>query len=56
MLKVKDIDASEKLLNILGNEKIDPYSEIKTDQTPLLEDLTNEQEIDGMVRVTKTGP
>lgn len=39
---------------VIGSEEIDSYSEIKTDQTPLFEDLTNEQEIDANVRVTQT--
>ena len=38
----------------IGSEEIDSYSEIKTDQTPQFEKLTNKQEIDANVRVTQT--
>ena len=54
-LEEKQIDKKLNAVGkVIGNEKIDSYSEIKTDQTPLFEDLTNEQEIDANVRVTQT--
>lgn len=60
LLTKKEID--EQLVNrkldsvskVLGDRNINSYSEMKTDQTPQFEELTNKQELDADVRVTQT--
>ena len=44
----------EDLSKIIGSKNINSYSEMKVDQTPKFEKLTNKQEIDSDVRVTQT--
>ena len=39
---------------VIGSKEIDSYSEIDTDQTPQFEKLTNKQELDADIRVTRT--
>ena len=44
----------EDISKIIGSKNINSYSEMKVDQTPKFEKLTNKQEIDSDVRVTQT--
>ena len=54
----KEEDKNQKTLktlkDTLGEEEVQAYSEMKTDEAPLFDKITNKQEIDANVRVTET--
>ena len=55
--EIEEISNSKKLEEIsktIGDEEINSYSEINTNQTPQFKKITNKQEIDPNVRVTQT--
>ena len=44
----------DEVAKVVGSDNINSYSEMKTDQTPAFEKVTNKQELDPNTRVTQT--
>ena len=52
--KIENDKKLEKISRLTGEKDIKSYSEMKTEQKPLFDKLTNKQELDADVRVTQT--